>query len=736
MQTISHFLYRNRTRCAKSNISISEPPQKPKQLSDDDLVRSVANFMGCRAQLCSISKQVQDLFKTIKIPFAPMARSDSPPLVLLCGEVNTGKSSIGNLILSKRCFPSRMTPSTSCITILQAGSVAEVTISTLTNKILDKHSLSLDKKGPLIAEADVVADKRADLTQDSAAYVYVTLPGIPLLEAGMTIVDSPGLNEFPALSQFVLDMFSKASAIIYVFNATRGVTEADQKSFQRIKFLEEKQQHRFQLFFIVNFFFDLDENEEPGVQKRIMSQIHTELCHFFPSRFKAHEDPFCCALLHPLSAKSALLLVEQGQTNENIMGFKKKLWDMLYTMHYDAVAHPSTSLLFTLQSALLSSSCAMQELQLKANLCTVLDTMEEKSSEIFSGLNPTLAEQIKTRQDNLVTTIKVYNSTDVMSFASSQIVTVMYALLEECWGIPFFKWCETAIGPIGSLLSSHLKHTAFSSLPETALKKSFFDNVYYVLQILVYGKEIANTLNVQKLVKKARVTELEKLLHTTAGSVRKSVADEIKNELLTINSLLGRTSPERQSKNTLDFVAQKYFEIKSILMTLEKGPLSSLPTETDHWDDEDLFGKLYSSNWGTDDVYVKELSSNHEPSQLFTEAALFETRGSVSKKMLLSVVTKGTKTYVVYDKASYIAHARAARDALEQLNYLPPLHNFLADVPVESIQRACLDLVPLVPNISTLISQCLNKATYDNMHAKHPQLTLVCSTKWSAYVAG
>jgi len=144
--------------------------------------------------------------------------------ILVFGETNVGKSAFLNLLLEYDLVPSRAVHCT--------ASIAEIKYS-LTGYLKIKSSNNEIRSWPLDTTSQTEAtDKIAQLLYvDSNSrekwdqpLIQIGWPG-PILEAGVTLVDSPGINENAALDSIVHGYIPFAVGIICIINSAQGFSQ-------------------------------------------------------------------------------------------------------------------------------------------------------------------------------------------------------------------------------------------------------------------------------------------------------------------------------------------------------------------------------------------------------------------------------------------------------------------------------------------------------------------------------
>ncbi len=125
----------------------------------------------------------------------------------------------------------------------------------------------------------------------------------PLLEEGLVILDTPGLNALGSEPELTLSMLPSAQAILFVLAADTGVTKSDMDMWQRhVRGLDGKSQRH--LAVVMNKIDTLwdDIQSEGSIEQSIQAQVKET------ARILGIQE----ALIFPLSAKQSLLAKVKG----------------------------------------------------------------------------------------------------------------------------------------------------------------------------------------------------------------------------------------------------------------------------------------------------------------------------------------------------------------------------------------------------------------------------------------
>ncbi|MBE9053462.1 dynamin family protein [Nostocales cyanobacterium LEGE 11386] len=167
--------------------------------------------------------------------------------LLVLGDMKRGKSTFLNALIGENLLPSDVNPCTAVLTILRYGSEKTVTIHFNDGKSPQKLDFQSFKYKYTIdpAEAKKLEQEKKQAFPD-VDYAVVEYP-LPLLEKGIEIVDSPGLNDTEARNELSLGYVNNCHAILFVMRASQPCTLGERR------YLENYIKGRgLSVFFLVN----------------------------------------------------------------------------------------------------------------------------------------------------------------------------------------------------------------------------------------------------------------------------------------------------------------------------------------------------------------------------------------------------------------------------------------------------------------------------------------------------
>ena len=205
-----------------------------------------------------LDRDIEDIKKTSKSLREGVFR------LLVLGDMKRGKSTFLNALIGEKLLPSDVNPCTALLTILRYGKEKTVTVhfndDTPPEKIdfkSFKHRYTIDP-----TEAKQLQQQQK-LAFPNVDYAVVEYP-LNLLEKGIEIVDSPGLNDTEARNELSLGYINNCHAILFVMRATQPCTLGERR------YLENYIKDRgVTIFFLINAWdqvkeslIDPDDSEE------------------------------------------------------------------------------------------------------------------------------------------------------------------------------------------------------------------------------------------------------------------------------------------------------------------------------------------------------------------------------------------------------------------------------------------------------------------------------------------
>jgi replication fork clamp-binding protein CrfC len=175
--------------------------------------------------------------------------------LLVLGDMKRGKSTFINALIGENILPSDVNPCTAILTILRYGIEKKVTVHFNDDTEPEVIDFKIFKTRYTIDTAEA---KRLEQSKKLAfpriSHAVVEYP-LALLEKGIEIVDSPGLNDTEARNELSLGYINNCHAILFVMRATQPCTLGERR------YLENYLQDRgVTIFFLLNAWDQVKES--------------------------------------------------------------------------------------------------------------------------------------------------------------------------------------------------------------------------------------------------------------------------------------------------------------------------------------------------------------------------------------------------------------------------------------------------------------------------------------------
>ncbi|MBF1990836.1 dynamin family protein [Fischerella thermalis] len=149
--------------------------------------------------------------------------------LLVLGDMKRGKSTLLNAIIGEKILPTGVNPCTAVLTIVRYGENKQVTIHFNDNKPPESMDFDTFKKGYTIPpdEAKKLEEEGTPAFPD-VEYAVIEYP-LDILEKGVELIDSPGLNDTESRNNLALGYINNCHAILFVLSATQPLTQAERR---------------------------------------------------------------------------------------------------------------------------------------------------------------------------------------------------------------------------------------------------------------------------------------------------------------------------------------------------------------------------------------------------------------------------------------------------------------------------------------------------------------------------
>ncbi|MBD0362949.1 MAG: dynamin family protein, partial [Coleofasciculus sp. C3-bin4] len=262
LERVTKVRYEVATSLGKIAETLKESESEGKQISGE---------LGLEADIDDINIASQNLRKGVF-------------RLLVLGDMKRGKSTFLNALIGENLLPSDVNPCTAVLTVLRYGSLKKVTVYFKDGQSPEELDFKQFKQKYTI---DPTEAKQLEQEKKQAfpnvEYAVVEYP-LPLLEKGIEIVDSPGLNDTEARNELSLGYINNCHAILFVFRASQPCT------LEERRYLENYIKGRgLSVFFLINAWdeireglIDPDDTEElaeaEGKLRRVFQSNLAEYC--------------------------------------------------------------------------------------------------------------------------------------------------------------------------------------------------------------------------------------------------------------------------------------------------------------------------------------------------------------------------------------------------------------------------------------------------------------------------
>lgn len=175
--------------------------------------------------------------------------------LLVLGDMKRGKSTFLNALIGENLLPSDVNPCTAVLTVLRYGPDKQVTVHFNDGRSPEKYDFQTFKRLYTIdpAEAKQLEEAKKEAFP-GVDYAVVEYP-LALLEKGIEIVDSPGLNDTEARNELSLGYINNCHAILFVMRASQPCTLGERR------YLENYIKGRgLTVFFLINAWDQIKES--------------------------------------------------------------------------------------------------------------------------------------------------------------------------------------------------------------------------------------------------------------------------------------------------------------------------------------------------------------------------------------------------------------------------------------------------------------------------------------------
>ena len=175
--------------------------------------------------------------------------------LMVLGDMKRGKSTFLNALIGENLLPSDVNPCTALLTILRYGAEKKVTVHFTDGKPPEPLEFAEFKTRYTIDPAEAKSlEQNNQQAFPNVSHAVVEYP-LALLERGVEIVDSPGLNDTEARNELSLGYLGQCHAVLFVLRATQPCTLAERR------YLENYIKDRgLSVFFLINAWDQVKES--------------------------------------------------------------------------------------------------------------------------------------------------------------------------------------------------------------------------------------------------------------------------------------------------------------------------------------------------------------------------------------------------------------------------------------------------------------------------------------------
>lgn len=204
--------------------------------------------------------------------------------LLVLGDMKRGKSTFLNALIGENLLPSDVNPCTALLTILRYGPTKQITVHFLDGKDPETMDFETFKQRYTIDPAEAKQlENKDELAFPDVSHAVAEYP-LALLEKGVEIVDSPGLNDTEARNDLSLGYINNCHAILFMLRATQPCTLAERR------YLETYIKDRgLSVFFLINAWDQIKESLIDPDDEAEVAEAEAKL----HKLFRTHLEDYC-----------------------------------------------------------------------------------------------------------------------------------------------------------------------------------------------------------------------------------------------------------------------------------------------------------------------------------------------------------------------------------------------------------------------------------------------------------
>lgn len=198
--------------------------------------------------------------------------------IVVMGTFSCGKSTFINALIGSKVLPESVVPCTAILTFVQYGmdeNRADVYMvdekqadgSVKVGECITMNVVDFQKEYKYTREDEKTFQETGSVPRFEKVKYAVIYCSKPLMEGGVTIIDSPGLEDKTVATEIALDIAQKAQAVIYVA-LERGLSQPD-KDYINTNFKSCPNN----VFFVINKFDLVNKNDRPEILQKIKDEV-------------------------------------------------------------------------------------------------------------------------------------------------------------------------------------------------------------------------------------------------------------------------------------------------------------------------------------------------------------------------------------------------------------------------------------------------------------------------------
>jgi GTPase SAR1 family protein len=203
--------------------------------------------------------------------------------LLVLGDMKRGKSTVLNALLGENLLPSDVNPCTALLTVLKYGPEKRVTIHFKDGKLPEEIDFATFKSRYTIDPQEAKRlEQNKQLAFPDVSHAVVEYP-LALLEKGVEIVDSPGLNDTEARNELSLGYVQQSHAVLFVMRASQPYTLAERRYLEN--YVKER---NLTVFFLINAWDQVKESLIDPDDTADLAAAETKLHQVFRANLAAY----------------------------------------------------------------------------------------------------------------------------------------------------------------------------------------------------------------------------------------------------------------------------------------------------------------------------------------------------------------------------------------------------------------------------------------------------------------